>query len=165
MSALDQQSLLAELEAEFPDPEARPLLEWLVADWAREADPTPNPEAVLRFQREDLEARTAGREPLDALRAHVLARRVDRLNARTFALGKEILAGDVADDDARARGEALKEEADGLAGELPPGAESEAARRALGEAAMEALYAVERKAMSARLARESGDASGPPQVR
>ena len=41
MSALDQRSLLAELEAEFPGPEARELLEWLVADWAREADPTP----------------------------------------------------------------------------------------------------------------------------
>jgi hypothetical protein len=171
MSALDQRALLSELESEFPEPEAHGDLEWLVADWAREADQTPNPAAVLRFQREDLEARTAGRDGsgrLEALRAHVLARRVDHLGARTFALGKGILAGDVADGDARARGEALREEADTFAEELrelPETPELERVRRALGDAVMEALFAIERKAMSPRLARESGDQAGPPQVR
>ena len=171
MSALDQRALLSELESEFPEPEAHGDLEWLVADWAREADHTPNPAAVLRFQREDLEARTAGRDGsgrLEALRAHVLARRVDHLGARTFALGKGILAGDVADGDARARGEALREEADAFAEELrelPETPELERVRRALGDAVMEALFAIERKAMSPRLARESGDQAGPPQVR
>jgi hypothetical protein len=171
MSAVDRQSVLADLEARFADPGARELLEWLVEDWAREADPTPNPDAVLRFQREDLEARTAGLEGparLQALRAHVLARRVDHLGARTFALGKGILAGDVADGDARARGEALREEADALAAELsalPDSPGLEPVRRALGDAAMEALFAIERKAMSPRLAREGGEQAGPPQVR
>ena len=171
MSALDRQALLAELEAEFAAPEAREPLEWLVADWAREADPTPDPAAVLRFQREDLEARTAGLDGparLQALRAHVLARRVDHLGARTFALGKGILTGDVADGDARARGEELREEAERLAGELdrlPGSPELEPVRRALGDAAMEALFAIERKAMSPRLARESGEQAGPPQLR
>ena len=171
MSALDQRSLLTELESEFPEPEAHEDLEWLVADWAREANHTPNPAAVLRFQREDLEARTAGRDGsarLEALRAHVLSRRVDHLGARTFALGKGILAGDVADEDARARGEALREEADALAAELrelPDSPELEPVRRALGDAVMEALFAIERKAMSPRLARESRDQPGPPQVR
>lgn len=171
MSALDQRSLLAELAREFPEPAARKDLEWLVADWAREADPTPDPAAVLRFQREDLEARTSGRDAsarLEGLRAHVLARRVDHLGARTFALGKGILAADVADGDARARGEALREEADALAGELrelPATPELAPVRRELGDAVMEALFAIERKAMSPRLARESGDQAGPPQVR
>jgi len=37
-------------------------------------------------------------------------------------------------------------------------------RRELDDAAMEALFAIERKAMSPRLAREGGDQAGPPQV-
>ena len=175
MSALDQPSLLAELEPEFTDglsaeeqTEAREMLAWLVRDWAREADPTPDPEAVLGFQREDLAARTAGRDPaerLQALREHVLARLVDRLGARTFALGRRILAGDVDREDARAQGEALRQEADALAGELKEVPGMDATRRALGDAAMEALFAIEGKAMSPRLARESGAAGGPPDIR
>jgi len=169
MSGIDRQALLAELESEY-GAGARDELRWLVEDWAREADPTPNPDAVLRFQREDLEARTAGRDgdaKLDALRTHVLARRVDRLSARTFALGKEILSG--GEPDGRARGEALRQEADTLAGELkrlPPSPDQEPIRRALNDAVMEALFAIERKAMSPRLAREQGAGSGaPPDLR
>lgn len=169
MSGIDRQALLGELEAEY-GAGARDELQWLVEDWAREADRTPNPDAVLRFQREDLEARTAGRDgdaKLDALRTHVLARRVDRLSARTFALGKEILSGN--DADGRARGEELREEADALAGELgrlPPSPDHEPIRRALGDAVMEALFAIERKAMSPRLAREqAGAGGGPPDLR
>jgi hypothetical protein len=168
MSGIDRQALLGELEAEY-GAEARDELQWLVDDWAREADPTPNPGAVLRFQREDLEARTAGRDgeaKLDALRTHVLARRVDQLSARTFALGKEILSGDEADG--RARGEALRKEADALADELnrlPPSPDQDPIRRALGDAMLEALFAIERKAMSPRLAREQGGSGGPPDLR
>ena len=168
MTGIDRPAVLGELEAEYGT-EARDELHWLVDDWAREADPTPNPDAVLRFQRQDLEARTAGRDgdaKLDALRTHVLARRVDHLSARTFALGKEILSGD--DADGRARGEALREEADALADELrrlPPSPDHEPIRRALGDAVMEALFAIERKAMSARLAREQGGAGAPPAIR
>ena len=170
MSAPDQRSVLAELEREFPEPEAREDLEWLAADWAREADGTPDPAAVLRFQREDLEARTAGRDGparLEALRAHKLSRQVDHLGARTFALGRSILAGDVADGDARTRGEALRKEADALADqlrELPETPDLAPVRQALGDAVMEALFAIEGKAMSPRLAREAGDSAGPPQV-
>jgi hypothetical protein len=168
MSGIDRQALLGELEAEYGT-EAHDQLQWLVDDWAREADPTPNPEAVLRFQREDLEAHTAGHDQdakLDALRTHVLARRVDRLSARTFALGKEILSGN--DADGRARGKELQQEADALADELSrlrPSPDHDPIRRALGDAMMEALFAIERKAMSPRLAREQGGPGGPPDVR
>jgi hypothetical protein len=168
MSPLDRQELLGELEAEFGTG-ARGELERLVDDWAREAGHSANPDAVLRFQREDLVARTAGLDgqaKLDALRAHVLARRADDLSARTFALGKAILAGH--DDDGRARGEALRAEADELAAELsrlPPSPELDPIRRTLGDAAMEALFAIERKAMSPRLAREQAAPGGPPDIR
>jgi hypothetical protein len=168
MSGIDRQALLGELEAEF-GAEARDDLERLVDDWVREGVTSSNPDAVLRFQREDLEARTAGLEgqaKADALRAYVLARRADELSGRTFALGKEILAGH--DEDGRARGEALREEADALAGELdrlPPSPALDPIRRTLGDAVMEALYAIERKAMSPRLAREQGAAGAPPDVR
>jgi hypothetical protein len=164
MSGIDRQALLGELEASY-GAEARADLERLVESWAREADGTPNPEAVLRFQREDLEARTAGRagdDRLAALRTHVLARRVDELSARTFALGKAILSGEEADG--RARGEELQREADALAGELrglPPSPDLDPIRRTLGDAAMEALFAVDRRAMSPRLAREQGGPTAP----
>ena len=168
MSPVDRQALLGDLEAEFGS-EGRGELEWLVDDWAREAGHSSNPDAVLRFQREDLEARTAGLDGqarLDALRAHVLARRADELSARTFALGKEILAG--RDEDGRARGEALREEADAIADELnrlPPSPALDPIRRTLGDAVMEALFAIERKAMSPRLAREQGAPGGAPDIR
>ena len=167
MSGIDREALRRELEAEY-GAEAGEEVHWLVGDWAREADTTANPDAVLRFQREDLQARTAGRgddEKLDALRTHVLARQVDQLSARTFALGREILSG--AEADGRARGEQLREEADALAGRLdrlPPSPELGLIRRRLGDAVMEALFAIERKAMSPRLAREQGGPGGPPQV-
>ncbi len=171
MTALDQAAVLRGLESDLGGaltPEDRARLEWLVADWAREADGTPDPAAVHRFQREDLGARLAGRQGtarLDAFRAHVLARRVDRLGARTFALGRAILDGSVGDDEARTQGEALRREADGLAAplrELPPDPALEPTRRALADAAVEALFAIERGAMSPRLAREQG--GGAPRV-
>ena len=170
MSGLDQAEVLARLESDLGAPTAadRARLEWLVADWAREADGAPDPAAVHRFQCEDLDARLAGREAaarIDAFRAHVLARRVDRLGARTFALGRSILDGSMGDEEARSQGESLRREADELAaelGELTPDPSLEPTRRALSEAAMEALFAVERQAMSPRLAREQG--GGAPRV-
>ncbi len=173
MTGIDRKSVLAELEGGWLDglegerrEEARRLLAELVADWAREADPQPDPTAVLGFQREELEGLGRGRDAtgrLGALRTLVLSRRVDRLNAETFALGKTVLQGTAEDEDARRRGRVLLAEAEAIApllDELEPGPRTSAIRRDLGDAVMEALYAVERKAMSARLAREDG-ASGP----
>lgn len=161
---------LAGLEGAELD-EGRRLLAEIVDDWAREADPTPDPAAVHRFQRQDLEALGRGRDAagrLDVLRTRALGRRVDRLSVGTYALGRAILNGSVRHNDARSQGEALLREAEAIAAELrrlPPSLETEPIRRDLGEAVMEALFAVERKAMSARLAREAEQAQGGPQLR
>jgi hypothetical protein len=122
---------------------------------------------VRAIQRRELEERAGDGSPaarLAALRARVLERRVDRVDADAFALGKAVLAGRVDDEDARTRGRELLSRAEAL-GPQVDALDGDAAvplRRALGDAVMDALYAVERKAMSPRLARESGGA--PPQV-
>jgi hypothetical protein len=177
---IDQELLRRELSGTWLDglegperDEADRLLDEVVADWAREADPTPDPQAVLHFQREGLAALAQGRDAagrLDALRTRVLTRRAEHLGAETFQLGRAILAGEATDPDARERGSELLRRAEELAAALkavPPSPEADAARRELSDAVMEALYAVERKAMSARLAREApgGAADGPPDVR
>ena len=177
-SGLNKQRVIAELSPHWLEglegdelAEGRRLLAGIVDDWAREADPTPDPAAVHRFQREDLEALGPGRDAagrLDVLRTRALGRRVDRLSGATYALGRAILQGSVQDGDAQAQGRALLREAEVIAAELdrlPPAPEVQPVRRDLGEAVMEALFAVERKAMSARLAREAGEAQGGPQVR
>jgi hypothetical protein len=183
-TGLDKERVIAELSPEWLAglegeqlAEGRRLLVEIADDWAREADPTPDPAAVHRFQRQDLEALGRGRDAqgrLEALRTRALGRRVDRLSVGTFSLGKAILAGTVDQDEARRRGEAFLRDAEALAPEvkqLSSSPATDAIQRDLSEAVMEALYAVERRAMSARLAREgeasggAGEAgSGPPQV-
>jgi hypothetical protein len=139
-----------------------------VDDWWREASSTPDPDAVLAIQRRELEQRAPGGGPaerLEALRRRAVERRIDHLDTAAFALGKDVLAGSVGDEEARSRGREYLDRAEALAGELdrlgtPAG---DPARRELGEAVMDALYAVERKAMSPRLAREGG--ADAPDVR
>jgi hypothetical protein len=146
--------------------EARALLTDVVDDWAREADSTPDPGAVLAIQRAELEAAGAGRDAaarLGVLRARALTRRAERLSAETFALGRAILDGSATDPDAREQGRALLEQAERLGPALDDSPELHPARRMLSDAVMEALYAVERQAMSPRLARAAGD--GPPGLR
>lgn len=177
-SGIDKERVIAELSPEWLAglegaelEEGRRLLAEIADDWAREADPTPDPAAVHRFQREDLEALGQGRDAagrLDVLRIRAIGRRVDRLSVGTYALGRAILKGSVHDEDARGQGEALLREAEAIAAglkRLPRSPETEPIHRDLGEAVMEALYAVERKAMSARLARDADQAQGGPQVR
>ena len=159
---IDREAVLAELEPQWLDgltgperAEASSLLREIVDDWAAEADPTPDPEAVLAIQKSQLQG-----SGLDALRARVVTRRAEHLSAETFALGRAILAGSVADADAQAQGRELLARAEALGPLVKDG--PEVARRELSDAVMEALYAVERKAMSPRLAREAG--GGPPSV-
>lgn len=179
-TGIDKERVIAELSPEWLAglegdelEEGRRLLGAIADDWAREADPTPDPAAVHRFQRKDLEALGRGRDAagrLEALRARVLGRRVDRLSVGTFALGKAILSGSVDDEEGRRRGQAFLRETEGIAAELKqlsPSPAVDAIQRDLGEAVMEALFAVERKAMSPRLAREAEvpeAGAGPPQV-
>lgn len=181
MPGIDKERVIAELSPEWLAglegselEEGRRLLADIVDDWAREADSTSDPAAVHRFQREDFEALGAGRDTagrLEALRLRALGRRTDRLNVGTFALGKAILAGSIDDQDARSLGESFLHEAEAISAELKRLDHSpavDAIQRDLSEAVMEALFAVERKATSARLAREEGDAApqgGPPNIR
>ena len=146
--------------------EGRKLLTETVDDWAREADATPDPGAVLAIQREELETAGAGRDAagrLAVLRVRVLTRRAERLSAATFALGRAILDGSATDPEARDEGRRLLEEAERLSPEVDDSPELHAARRMLSDAVMEALYAVEREAMSPRLAR--GASGGPAGLR
>jgi hypothetical protein len=170
--AIDTGAVLAQLEPEWLaglDGDARQegetLLNEIVDDWAREADATPDPEAVLAIQRQDLEALAGGGDRLGALRVRVLTRRAEHLGAETFALGRAILDGSADDGDARVQGRALLDRAEALGAEIGTAADPrlDTARRELSDATMEALYAVERKAMSARLSREADP--GPPGLR
>jgi hypothetical protein len=166
MSGIDRQRVLAELSPTWLAglagedlKEGRRLLEAVVDDWAAEADPTPNPETTLRFQREDLEALGADRDPagrLAALRRRVLGRQVDSLSIRSYELGRAVKAGTVEDEQAQREGRHMLGEAAALAAELrelPADSDLEPLRRERQEAMLDALYAVERKAMSGRLAR------------
>jgi hypothetical protein len=148
--------------------EGRELLAEVVEDWVREADSTPDPHAVLTIQRQELETAGAGRDAagrLAALRARVLTRRVERLSAATFALGRAIIDGSATDPDAREYGRRLLDEAERLGTALNDAPELRPARRMLSDAVMEALYAVERQAMSPRLARATDAPGGPPNLR
>lgn len=139
--------------------EAAKLLERLADDWKRESRGQTDPAAVRVFQEKDLAAAlgtSTGSDRLETLHAFLLQRLAEQLGRRTFALGKEIASGATKDPQAKTRGAALLKEVEHLAAEVktlksaPP-----ALRQELGEAMMEALYAVERKGMSMRLQRES----------
>jgi len=164
---IDTDRVVAELAAGWVDrlpgaqrAEAEDLLAEVVALWAQEAEGTPDAEAVVTVQRNDLEAAWAKQDPagrLETLGIEVLRRQVDRLGGQTYALGVAILDGSVSDEEAQRRGRELLDGAERLGPrvrELPQSPQTMPIRRELGDAMMEALFAVERKAMSARLDRE-----------
>ena len=169
--ALDRAALSSELLDRLgPPPVDTDLVRTvrdLVDDWAREADPMPDPDAVLRFQREHLEdaASTTG-DFETGLRLTWLQRRVNRTNAATFDAAKRRLSG----NGDPGRGRSLLADVESLADEvaaLPPSASDAAGplRAALGDAMLEARYALEGAgAMSPRLAREApaSERGGPP---
>ena len=147
----------------------RALLDELVRDWYREAGTDDDAQAVLDLLRREHGASLAGMPPsarIDAVRAAVLDRRIRRLGVQTLELGKRIIDGGVPRDDARARGEALMKEIEAAAAEVrtlaDPGTRARLGRD-LQEASMEALYAIEGKAMSHRLSHYASDAE-PPRV-
>lgn len=157
-------------------------LDQIVADWAREADGTPDPQAVLRFQQEDLAALLASvpaHQRLAALRARVLGRRLDRAGSASYALGQAVVDGSIVPEEAQRQGQALLEEIEHVAREAKalPEALAGPLRQELSEASMEARYAIDGQAMSPRLDRYrrsagSGDDApvpgtdeGPPSAR
>lgn len=142
-----------------PDREAGvALIRIFVDDWAREASTSPVPGTVLQILRADLAKILATTEPgqrLVSLNRYWLSRQIDRLSATTLALGKAVINGEISDDQARDQGQELLNRAEELAEhlqQLPDSPELQTLRLRLNDAMLEALYAVERKAMSLRLA-------------
>lgn len=187
MTDVDWDDVRAQLGAEWLDSldgdrraDGQALIDELVTDWAREAATSSDPAGVLRFLRQDLEDLRAGStdaDPLAPLRFGVARRQVDRVSAQTFALGKAVLAGSVDDAEARRQGRALLDQVERLAADAQhlPDERAAALRRELGDASLEARYAMERGALSLRLERErqaaqpsggpNGDGPGPPDIR
>ncbi|HEX7838892.1 MAG TPA: hypothetical protein VF469_15550 [Kofleriaceae bacterium] len=145
----------------------RELLDELVRDWLREAGTDDDAPAVIDLLRKDFNATVAGKPGparLEVVRAQVLDRRIRRLGVQTFALGKQLVDGGVSRDEARSRGEALMKEIDAVASQVRALADAGARARLgrdLQEASMEALYAIEGKAMSLRLNHYASDAQAP----
>lgn len=150
--------------------EARVELSELAADWLREAGNDSDTAAVLALLRQEFHEKVAGKSPAarrDIVRWLSVGRRVRRLSVQSYALGKKVVDGTILDERARAEGEALIAATDALAGRwksiVDPQAK-ENLQREIQEVRMEALYAVEKKAMSLRLGRYAGDRDGAPKV-
>jgi hypothetical protein len=147
----------------------RELLDELVGDWYREAGADDDAPAVLELLRGELERALAGKpaaERLEVVRAGVLDRRIRRLGVQTFELGKQIIDGRVDGTHARTRGQALMDGIEAVAAEVRTLAAADVRARLgrdLQEASLEALYAIEGKAMSHRLSHYASDAQ-PPRV-
>lgn len=173
-TTIDRQALLDEVTASATQGLAgadagrmRELLGELVSDWYREAGTDDDAQAVLDLLRREHDAALAALAPaarLEAVRAAVLDRRIRRLGVQTLELGKRVIDGAVPREEARARGEALMKEIEAVAPEVRALADAEARGRLgrdLQEASMEALYAIEGKAMSHRLSHYASDAGAP----
>lgn len=179
---LDQPALVEELlsglesDGDASERErVRRLASELVADWAKEADRMPDPAAVLRYQKEDLQAATArlGGNRIEGLELTLLRRRADQVNAAALSLAGDVIDGRTPTEEGRDRGKVLLEVCEQLSSTLAgyPQEAAEPIMRSVQEAMLDALYVVEGKAMSPRLARahptaqESVDQPGPPDIR
>ena len=159
-------TVLAELNSE-ERAEAAPLVKELAADWAREANSASEPQSVLAIQRADLDESMRdkhGSDRLTVLRVETLQRAINRLSVRSFALGTALVDKRTTPEAARPQGQALMAETDALLPRLHAIGDVDAAKRLqrdLNEVRMEALFAVEGKAMSLRLNRYQEDHRPP----
>lgn len=157
-----------------PTPQVQQLARALAADWRREAgddhDLAPD---VLAILREDLDEALDGRDAegrLLVLECEVLERQLRGLSRDSLALGKQVIDGEIDDSKAKAQGERLLKAAEALSPQIraiPDEALRAPLQRDLNDLTMEALYAVERKAMSRRLSdyaqtREGASEEVPP---
>ena len=166
-SAVAEELLTGWTAADGDRAHAEELSRLLVADWAREADPMPDPDAVLRYLREDLDKITAdvGGSRLKSLEIALLQRRANQLNARAFSLASQVIDGTIDDEEARALGRVLLEECEVAASEIKGLGDSPPIgpiSRSIQEAMLDALYVIERKAMSPRLAHARPGANAGP---
>jgi hypothetical protein len=132
------------------------LLATLLGEWIAEAEASGIGDRVLAILRSDLDKAIAGAGPgerLAMLDAWVLERELRVVSRASLALGKQVIDGVVSDDEARERGQAVLARVQELAPRIERIAADRRAplRRQLEDAMLEALYALERKAMSSRL--------------
>jgi hypothetical protein len=129
----------------------------LVADQVAEANRDDDPPAIIAIQRKDLGEAMRDKSPAQRVQwfdYELLDRQILRLRARTYALGTAVVDGKIAREQARHDGEACLQEVTALKTRVAAlGDETQMSilTRGLNEAMMEALYAVEQKAMSLRL--------------
>ena len=155
---------------------AHTQLDALITDWLREAGDDETTADTIDILREELEAKIAAASPaerLQVLEIETLQRRVRALSRESFELGKKLVDGAIARDAAGEQGQALMERADALGKEVAALNSAEAGEqlaRELQEISLEALYAIEKKAMSLRLNHYAQDRSAanpdeaPPKV-
>ncbi|MBH24282.1 MAG: hypothetical protein CMH57_07515 [Myxococcales bacterium] len=142
----------------------------LATDWLREAGGGATHDATLQILFDDLRDDLARHSPDDLLTRYVVERRVRALSRRSLALGEQVLAGELSDDDARSAGEALLNEVEALSPQVKALTDDDPFVRALKktfqQVSLEALYAIHREVMSARLQALDAEASdeAPPQV-
>lgn len=149
-------------------------LDTLLADWDREAGDGELRDQVLDVLRDELLGELQSADPedrADILHREAVERQVRALGRATLAAGRATLAGALSRDEGKVQGEALMARAREVrqaVEALPLGEARTQLLERVGEAELEALYVVERKAMSRRLGREAGPAGegdGPPPPR
>ncbi|HEX7838893.1 MAG TPA: hypothetical protein VF469_15555 [Kofleriaceae bacterium] len=154
--------------------ERRMLVVELVADWRREAGNDKDSADVIALLRKELsdklaDARAQGLEAgLEILRAEVYDRRARALSRRSFALGKAVIDGAIAEADARARGQQILDEVKTLQAQIRALKDPDRVRvltNDLQEVSLEATFAITRGATSRRLSDYQSSNSGAPNTR
>lgn len=154
--------------------ERRTLVVELVADWRREAGDDKDSADVIALLRGELSdklaaARAQGPDTgLEILRAEVYDRRARALSRRSFALGKAVIDGAIADADARTRGQQILDEVKALQVQIRALKNPDRVRvltNDLQEVSLEATFAIARGATSRRLGDYQASKSGAPDVR
>jgi 2-oxoglutarate dehydrogenase complex dehydrogenase (E1) component-like enzyme len=142
----------------------RAFLGRLIPYWLDEARAGGDQSAdVLAILRGDLERDAGPLAPRDRvvfLEAEVLDRELRALSNESFALGKQVVDRKVADDEAKRRGRELLSRVEALSPKVDAitlEAKRVPLRRQVEDVLLEALYAVERRAMSPRLDRYAQD--------
>lgn len=152
------------------------LLAELLEQWAWEAGANELSASVYDILERELVAASHGKnedERFDLLWAEVVDRRLRVVSVATYALGQRVIDHAVSDEEARRRGHELLAQVEVLAAEVRSVTDPTRRRlleRTAQDAMLEALYAVERKAMSLRLERYRADRAGgafekPPELR
>jgi hypothetical protein len=152
------------------DNDSDALVDELLDDWQREAGEDAHAPAILALLRREFLDQAGARDETgrhELLLEHVLDRRIRRASVRSLNLGRRVMDGAIESEQARSEGEALMSEAKEIAPLIRELGDSEVVarlQRDLQEVTLEALYAIERKAMSRRLMDHQRDTQASSKV-